>query len=819
MKKTLQIFLVLLIAAVSVNAQQISGSVADQQKAGISGATISLHNTKDSAVVKLTTSDKEGKYNFQSIKAGRYFIRASHVGYANIAGAPFDWDGKADLQLPALGLALRAKELQGVTVSSQKPMVEVKADKTILNVEGTINATGSNAFDLLRKSPGVLIDKDDNLSLSGKNGVQIYIDGRPSPLGGKDLAEYLKTIQSSMIESIELITNPSAKYDAAGNAGIINIRLKKNKAMGTNGSVNAGYNIGVYPKYNAGLALNHRDKSVNLFSTYNFNQATQENNISIYRTVLDTLFDQHTLFTFKPTSHNFKVGMDYFINRKSTFGVLVNGNLASGNMNSSSATPITYIPTNTLVKNLVAGTESSFTRNNINGNINYKYSDTSGHDLNMDVDYGYYRIRTNQLQPNYYFDASGKNETSRFIYQMITPNDIHIYSFKTDYEQNFAKGKLGIGGKISVVNSDNDFQRYNVYTSNKVLDTLKSNQFNYKENINAGYVNYNRQLKGWMLQLGVRVENTHSTGRSSGFRNVAGSYVRYDSSFDRNYTDFFPSAAITFNKNPMNQWSLSYSRRIDRPSYQSLNPFEFKLDEYTFQKGNTQLTPQYTNSFGITNTYKYKLTTTLNYSHVKDVFTQIIDTAERSKAFITQKNLATQDIVSLNISYPLQIKWYTAFMNLNAYYSHYKANFGAGRIVDLDAYAVNYFMQNSFKLGKGWTGEISGNYSSPTIAQGTFKMHGLWSTDLGLQKVIMKGKGNLKVAVSDVFHTMQPHLTSDFAGQQVNTRFSFESRQLKLNFSYRFGSNTVKAARQRKTGLDDESKRVQSQSGGGLGNN
>jgi iron complex outermembrane receptor protein len=271
---------------------------------------------------------------------------------------------------------------------------------------------------------------------------------------------------------------------------------------------------------------------------------------------------------------------------------------------------------------------------------------------------------------------------------MYAPNDIRIYSFKTDYEQNYKKGKLGIGAKVSYVTSDNDFQRYNVFTSGKLMDTLKSNLFNYKENINAVYINYNKPMKGWVFQFGLRVENTHSTGHSAGFRKPAGTYVAYDSTFDRNYTDFFPSAAITFNKNPMSQWNLTYSRRIDRPAYQSLNPFEFKLDEYTYMKGNTQLTPQYTNSFGISNTLKYKLVTSLNYSHVKDVFTQIIDTAEKSKAFITQKNLATQDIFSLNISYPLQIKWYSAFMNANTYYSHYKANFGTGRIVDVDVFAL-----------------------------------------------------------------------------------------------------------------------------------
>jgi len=263
---------------------------------------------------------------------------------------------------------------------------------------------------------------------------------------------------------------------------------------------------------------------------------------------------------------------------------------------------------------------------------------------------------------------------------------------------------------------------------------------------------------------------------------------------------------------------MTYSRRIDRPSYQSLNPFEFKLDEYTYQKGNTQLTPQYTNSFGITNTFNYKLTTGLNYSHVKDVFTQIIDTAERSKAFITQKNLATQDIVSLNISYPLQIKWYSAFINTSSYYSHYKANFGAGRIVDIDVFAFNYFMQNSAKLGKGWTGEVSGFYNSPTISQGTFKTKGMWSMDMGLQKILMKGKANLKVSVSDVFQTMRPSLTSNFAGQVVKTNFSFESRQLKINFAYRFGSTQVKASRQRKTGLEDESKRVGAATSGTPGN-
>src|SRR5260221_10484149 len=203
-----------------------------------------------------------------------------------------------------------------------------------------------------------------------------------------------------------------------------------------------------------------------------------------------------------------------------------------------------------------------------------------------------------------------------------------------------------------------------------------------------------------MVQAGLRVENTNAKGISTGYRESAGGYATYDSSFSRHYTGFFPSGAITYNKNPMKQWTLAYSRRIDRPAYQDLNPFEFKLDEYTFMKGNINLRPQYTNSFGITHTYKYKLNIGLNYSHVKDMFTQIIDTAEKSKAFVSKKNLATQDIINLSVSYPFQYKSYSLFTSINSNYSKYKADFGTGRKVDLNAFGFNLFAQNRLKLAK-----------------------------------------------------------------------------------------------------------------------
>lgn len=808
----------MLLLTAFTQAQTITGLITDEAKKPIKGASVTLHKAKDSSVVKIAITNADGVYTFNSI-AGKYFISVSNLGFAKYSSTIFDV-ATSDYNSPAITLSKSSKTLGEVTVSSKKPMIEVKADKTIFNIEGSINATGTDAFELLRKSPGVMIDKDDNVSLAGKNGVQVYIDGRPSPLAGKDLADYLRTIQSSNIEAIELITNPSAKYDAAGNAGIVNIRLKKNKAFGTNGSVNAGYAIGTYPKYNAGINLNNRNKKLNLFGNYNYNNSKNANSLSIYRELLDTSFDQNGNMDSKSESHTFKAGFDFYANKKNTFGVIVDGNFSNTSIANLGTTPVHYIGggKNDYIRNLVADNSSAMKNNNININGNYKYVDTSGHEINFDANYGHFDNNNNQLQPNYYYDASN-NPSGSAIYRMLSPSIIDIVNGKIDYEQRLAGGKLEAGVKISNVKTTNDFQRYNVSdiaNDIKTIDNLRSNKFVYTEQINAAYVNFNKQLKGVMFQVGLRVENSNVTGVSSGKKDAAGT-IPFDSTIERKYTDLFPSASLTFNKNPMNQWSLSYSRRIDRPAYQKLNPFEFKLDDYTYQKGNTALTPQYTNTFSISNTYRYMLTTTLSYSHIKDMFAQIIDTTEKSKSFMTHKNLATQDIINLSIGYPVQKGIYSAYFSLNGYYSKYKADLGPDRKVDLEVTAANFYMQHGFNLGKGYKAELSSWFSTPSIQEGTFKSKAMGFVDLGLSKSILQGKGTIKLAVSDIFKTMKWQGSSDFVGQKLTGMFRWESQQFKLNFSYRFGKNTVKAARQRETGVEDESKRVKG--GGGFGGN
>lgn len=787
-----------------LRAQEISGIVRDNQGKFLAGASVALREGKDSALVKISLSDNIGQYSFSSIPAGNYFITVSHVAYLPASSSVFTVTGSGASQVPPIELTHASHELQQAQVTAIRPLVEVKPDKIVLNVENTINAVGENALDLLRKSPGITVDNNNSISLSGKNGVQFYVDGRPTYLSGSNLAQYLATLQSSSIESIEIISNPSSRYEAAGSAGIINIRMKKDKSLGTNITAAAGYNIGTYSKYNADISFNHRDQHLNFFGEYNYHNATTLAHSVYDRTLLDTLFRQQDVLVNSTVSQTFHAGLDYFLDKKSTLGVLISGTLATDSFRTNSSTPIIYIPTNTTNRLLVADNRTSGLQDSYNFNLNYRYADNNGQELDLNADYGLYRLRSNQLQPNNYFDSTGQHFLYSNNYNILSPTDIDIYSFKADYTVNWLKGQLGLGAKVSYVTSANDFQEYDLDNWGKVLDSLNSDNFGYKENINAAYINYSRSFKkGPTLQAGLRIENTNSKGNSVGWQQAAVDYSVYDSAYPRHYTDLFPSASLSWK-----QWTFSYSRRIDRPDYQDLNPFVFKLDDYIFSKGNTQLQPQYANNLSLTWTYKYALSATLSYSHISDLFTTVPDTTDHSKTVNTEVNLANQDILGLNVSYSFQYKWYSAFVNVNGFYALYKANFGVGKVIDLNVFNTTIFSQHNFQLGRGWSANLSQYYTSPTIYQATLRSHTLWNLDGGVQKTLFNGRATAKAAVSDIFYTMHWAATSNFAGQYIYTAGTSETRQLKLSFTWRFGNNQVRAARRHVTGSEEESKRV-----------
>ncbi len=808
--RSIIIIIISLLIAITNFAQttgKVKGSVINPSSKPVISATVELLLSSDSTLVKTAVTDKEGNYFLETIMPGSYFIKVSAISYQIWFSEKFQLNEDVHF-VSAATLAYADKQLKEVTVTSfRKPMIEVKADRTVFNVESSINATGSNVMELLQKSPGITVDKDDNISMKGKNGVRIYIDGKPSPMAGTDLAAYLRSVQSTDIESIEMIENPSAKYDASGNAGIVNIKFKKNKKFGTNGNASIGYNQGIYAKYNGNISLNYRNKKVNIFSNLSGNKDLGENWMNFYRQQSDSIYDQNSLNINDNKGGNVKLGVDYFINSKNTFGVMFNGNFNSGNSLTSGKTIISPQNSKLPLQTLISGNNIPSERSNNNININYRFADTSGHELNIDADKGNFKGRSNSLQPNTYTDyKSGAVLRSR-IFANNTPVDIDIYTAKADYEQNFLKGKLGTGVKFASVKTKNTFDFFNVINDLKQQDWEKSNRFTYTENVSAGYINYNRSYKKFSFQAGVRAEQT----QSDGILNAKSKQTLNDTieEVKRSYLDFFPSAAVSYSFNNNHQFNLNYSRRIDRPVYQDLNPFENKLDELTYEKGNAFLRPQYTNSFSLSHTYKMFLTTSIGYSHISDYITVINDTTKINAVFITNKNLATQDVYSINISAPFAIKkWWNVFANVNANQSRFRAKFDDGKTINLNVTTVNYYNQHTFTLGKGLTAEVSGWFNTPSIWGGTFRTKFMWSADAGLQKTLLNNKATIKLGVQDVFRTNIWRSTSDFAGVKFDGSGGWDSRQVRLTFQYRFGSSQVKAARERKTGLETETNRI-----------
>lgn len=785
------------------NSASISGKVISDKGIATASASVALFATKDSTLKKVVATSNLGEFEIHGISPGKYFLTVTSIGFKKGGTRSFDLKEAESYFLAPISLFTDHTKLADITLQSKRPLIEVTADKTIFNVEGSINATGSNAFELLAKSPGVTIDKDDNISLKGKNGVRIYIDGKLSQVAGKDLSDFLRSINSADLEAVEMISNPSAKYDASGNAGIINLRLKKNKNLGTNGSVSAGIAFANSPKENGSFAINHRDKNINLFGNYSNSFGKRRTFFNLYRVQNDTIYDQHTINYTDPRIHNFKTGLDIFINGSNTFGFMVNGNFNTSTFSNTSAAPIMKKGATTPLKILYASGVQNLDRSNLNYNINYRYANSKGSELLFDGDLGRFRSAATSVQPNQYKTPAGVLLEER-NYLNNTPTDIDIGAFKIDYETSLGKGKFSLGAKYSDVKTKNTFDFFNVLVGGNVLDSARSNKFNYSENINAGYLNYTTPLGNkWNMRAGVRVENTISEG------NLVSFHPQPDDNVKRNYVDFFPSAAITFDPNKKNSFNFSYSRRIDRPNYEDLNPFENKIDELTYQKGNAFLRPQYTHIVEFSHTYDSRFNTTLSYSHIKDFRTNIIDTTEKNRVFRTVKNLASQDIVNVNFAAPFDItSWWKVFMNANANHAAYKADFGSNKKIDIHIFAYNLFTQQTFTIVDGLIFELSAYYNSPSIWGGSFKTDAIYNADAGLQKTLFKKKANIRIGYTDIFKTQKFRGVSDFGGAYLDINGKSESTQLRINFSYRFGNSQVKAARQHKSSLEDENSRL-----------
>ncbi|MFT7159537.1 MAG: iron complex outermembrane receptor protein [Bacteroidia bacterium] len=781
----------------------ITGSVIDENEQEVSFATVMLFNKADSAMIKAMASDAMGRFVFQSIDEGKFYIQSTFIGFNKYTSEVFSYDGQSSLTLPAIKLSTAAEQLDDVVVVAQRPIIEVQPDKTVFNVEGSINAQGNTALELLRKSPGVVVDNNDGLVLQGKSGVQIYIDGKMSPLSSADLAIYLRSLQSDQIDAIEIITNPSAKYDAEGNAGIINIRLIKDKTVGTNGTVNVGTSHSENSRYNGSVSLNHRNKKFNAYGSYSIFDGTNANDFFLTRELNGTRYRQVNNMLNENTNHGFKFGTDFFINKNSTIGFLVNGNNSEGDNYGNANTEIEQISTGGIDSLLIASNDNIGTRNNTNFNINYAWRNDDGNSLTIDLDHGRYRNRVSSFQPNTYYLPDASTILQQRTFSNVTPTDIDIYTAKVDWEGNIWGGKFGAGLKTSKIKTDNTFDNFDIENGVYSKNIDRSNNFVYEEQVHAAYVSWQKQLSDkWNFMAGLRAEQTHSVG------DLTSAKQNEDENVERDYLNIFPSGGLTYKMDDNNSFRINYSRRIDRPNYQNLNPFEFQLDELSFQKGNPFLRPQYSNSYGFTHTFKNTLSTSMNYTVINDVSTQISEAFGENSAILSFVNLAQQTNLALTVSYPFSVKeWWNVYATVTGYSLHNTANI-EGKVIDLTTSAMNFYGQNTFTLPKGFKIEVSGWYNSPAIWAGNWTTDAMFDVSTGISKEMFQKRGNLKVSVSDIFFQNGWSGESSFGELYMRGGGTWESRQLKVNFNYIFGSNQVKGSRKRKTGMEDESNRV-----------
>lgn len=813
MKSLLSLFTIA-ISSVSLGfAQDINGKVVLANGDVSYSSTLTLHNQSDSVILKYSAVDENGMYVFEDIAPGNYFIKAEELGYAEGYSEAFTHTS-ADLTLKDIVIDAVTTEYEEVNIVYKKPIVELRPDMTIFNVDSTINSVGLDAFELLRKSPGVVVDKDDNISLNGKSGLIVMIDGRVTPMNGKELSDYLRSIPSNTIDKIELISNPSAKYDASGNAGIINIRLKKNDNVGTHGSVNLGYSVGVYSKYDGGINLNRRSSKTNIYGAYSYRTGNNWSQEHLGRGTPDTIYKSKNESQFNSDGHTYKAGIDYYVNNRSTIGAMVQGVNRNYDYNSTNLQEV-FNTTEELMRYYKMNNNQVGSRNNINGNVNYSYRNPdNATSLTWDVDYGIYNFKNVKLYPYDYYDRFG-NSTHQISQKYDMPVDIQILTSKVDYERNLGKGKLSTGVKVSNINTENLQETYWDKGTGWEFSPLESNEYDYIENIQAVYAQYQEQINHFNYYVGLRFENTSSKGRSIGLKDVSGTLVPFDSTLTRHHQGLFPNAGITYSKDPMNQWSINYSRRIDRPNNQDLNPFVFRVDDNFDRVGNGYLRPQLSNKFSIGHTYKYMFNTRLEYTRTKDLFGELIDTVG-NRLSQSKQNINSLDMISLNVSMPFRWNKFSVFTNLNAAYARYQGEFGTYRKVDLDAFTFNAYGQASYNINAWLTAEISGWYASPSVFQGTFRSIGMGGIDAGLQARVLNNKGVFKLSVGDVFKTMKWGGTSDFFDQKVSAHGYWESQKIALNFNYNFGNNKIKQ-KNRDTAIDDEKTRIESEGGQGGG--
>lgn len=798
---------ILLFSASSQNKTfTVSGKINLSNNHPASSATVLLLSLKDSNLVKTEISSDQGFYKFSNAEAGNYFLSVTYTGYVKYMSKSFVVTDSSSM--PDIILYPDSAALGNVILTARKPLIQQQFDKLIFNVNGNITAAGNSALEMLEKAPGVFVDHSGNISLGGRTGVLILIDGKRTHLPATDLAAYLRGLPASTIERIDLISNPSSQFEAAGTSGIIDIRLKKDNRYGYNGTISLAFLHGSAASANGSLNFNFRAKKINLYTllskTYDNVEGIQKSERTFFRDemVFNGSVNSDNTRKFKFNSNNLRIGADYFAGKKTIIGLMAtkafNKVIADYNTRLNN-----YYQVADSFNYSVDRSINMTNRTNSSMNFNIKHSiDSAGREWNFDIDYVKFKSNDEvDLTANFY----NKNNVTYLPYYKLLGDlggkmDVFAGQFDLQLPKTFT-GNLQLGLRSSLVRSDNDLVFLNYSSGTAMPDMGKTNRFLYRENINAAYIMFQKRKDRISIQTGLRFENTNGKGQQ----------IRTNQVVTRSYYQLFPNLFLAYDVAKNYTVGISLARRIDRPSYNQLNPFRFYGNPFGYTEGDPFLKPQLSFVAELTNSFFTKYILRLSYSSTSDFIglvwgTDISDPRISAQRYV---NMNKAKFYRMTMTIPVTFKnILTSFNNIIGSYSIYKGEtFNTTLNRSLPSFSIS--SNNTIRISQKLNFELNAWYRTAVLASaGSQRFDPAANVTAGVGKRIFSGKGNLRINVSDIFKTNIGHGLTTLNNYRIYVRQWNETRRVTLSLNYNFGKSQVAAARNRTTSADEERRRA-----------
>jgi len=805
------IILLSLFSLLNVQAQEaynINGKIENETKTGVDLALIHIFKADDTTLVKTAFTDKDGTYIITALQADKYIYRIKFTGYHDHWGE-FEADSSKELDL--ITLEVNDKLLGQVTIDGSVPFIERKIDRIVVTPDALISSAGSTALEILEQAPGVLVDQDGQISLKGRSGVAIYINDKPSYLSGTELENYLRSLPAGSIKNIEVIENPPARYEAAGNAGIININIKRSALRGFFGNTSVSYRRSRYNSSHNNLNLNYNRKKIGFSTSLNAGLWESFQDLNINRYYLDDIgnqlsaFNQNSFNNNKGQYLNGRFAVDFYPKDRTTFGVSYKRSHSPGERDNDNTSLISDNSGNLLQRVVAENLSQTTFDNDLVSAYFVQKLDSVGSSISVDADFVQYRSSNDQDFRNFQYDPQDNLIYNDQINGEI-PSRISIYALKSDFTKLFKDGSsFEAGLKTAFTQTDNEAIYSNTIDGVTTPDYNLSNRFIYEEWINAAYLNYNRSIGKTTIQVGLRGENTQLLG------NQLGNLVTPDTSFRRNYTSLFPTLYVArpLDSAGFNNLNFSYGRRIERPYFQDLNPFISPLDKFTFYTGNPNLLPTFSHNMSLTYSFKSLLSTSLSYSLIVDGINETLEIQDEIY-YSRPGNIATSQYLTLSVNANIPVtKWYVISTYAEASFVKFESQLYTEQ---LNASGVNVFasLSNTFKLKKGWKISVSARYSNDQVYS-QLLIRNYAFMNCGIEKTILKGRGSLRFSASDLFYSRRGDgVINNLADTNADWNSKYDSRGFRFAFSWRFGKSKFNKQKHDGSGSESEQNRVKS---------